>query len=47
MDPFNKWPVSNEDFDEIPDEELLPKHRLNAVRIHEIPPLMKSVKGIG
>ena len=46
MDPFNKWPVSNEDFDEIPDEELLPKHRLNTVRIHEIPPLMKSMRTI-
>ena len=35
--PVEMWPITKEEFEEVPEEELLPKHRSNAIHVNAFP----------
>ena len=44
--PVEQWPTSKENFEEIPEEEVLPKCRTNQISVKQIPPIISSLRSI-
>ena len=44
--PVNCWPITKEKFENIPEEELLPKYRTNAMKVTALPPIFLKLRSI-